>query len=771
MLHLATASVRVQRCLHSSTVRTLQQRNASNLSAIKRGIREETPRRDEYPRTSSYRSRDNPSDNKPDRSQRGADRSSPRQDRPYTRNDGGESLGRPEEYNRDRPPRRPATSRPDDDRTPRGPPTRRSDGDRTSGRPPTGKFPPPRDYDNDRTSRAPSTGRYDADRTSRPPPTRTYDNDRAPSRPPVIKNGDDRTSGRPPTKRFDGAGNSDRRTNDYRENLGSRGPRIPRVEESGGMNRRLSAHEERLQKSWTQQPDMDNGYEDGSASRHRTQRLNTDRKPDRNTNDLWRKDDRNRTEQATEAKPPQRGSAAMEDISVPYSHAASEFLYGLNVVYAALKSKKRTLYKLYLHDRASENATKGHDLERLAERVGVTVKRVRNDYLSTMDKMTAGRPHNGVILEASALPVPPVVRLERVDAARREIPLSLSLHTAEERSLYENTQSIPCAPSPWRHPLVLLLDGITDPGNVGNVIRTAYFYGVDAVAICVNTCAPVALATLIKAASGATEAIPILAIQKPADFVAQSSANGWRICAAVAPQSSGPRDKDYHPKKQSNRIPTQTQLHTYRMTTPLARGPSILMMGAEGEGLRENLRVKARYNIAIEGAKRDRADDLGVDSLNVGAATAVLIEAFMRRPQMNFTDRASGEQPVENTMLSEQDGQEVEKSESRSVSVADRLMSMPENDEQAPSIIVTPNASEQKTQHDHMPSPALINGAEPAERKTLKDDEILSLAELENKFKKMTQEAAALETSYSMDESDVASSADHGIKTNTPKSI
>ncbi|GAB7349974.1 hypothetical protein MBLNU459_g0661t1 [Dothideomycetes sp. NU459] len=417
----------------------------------------------------------------------------------------------------------------------------------------------------------------------------------------------------------------------------------------------------------------------------------------------------------------------MEYISVPYTTAASEFLYGLNVVFAALKSKKRKLYTLYLHDRASDNATKGRDLERLAKSVGVTVKRIRNDFLPTMDKMADGRPHNGVILEASALPVPPVARLERIDATRNEIPLSLSPQSAEERAFHGITQIISYERSAWRQPLVLLLDGITDPGNIGNIVRTAYFYGVDAVAICTNTCAPVSLATLVKAASGATEAVPLLAVQKPADFVSQSSANGWRICAAVAPQ---PRDRDYHPKKASW-TQSQTQLHTHRMTSPLARGPAILMMGAEGEGLRENLRSKARYNIAIEGARRERADDLGVDSLNVGAATAVLIEAFMRRPQANYVDRSAQDTSASTGEVAAGNG-EGRKEEEREAK---------ESTETARN-----QATGTPSSHEEVgtPEPSLLQMSR--EREALKDEEIASLLELETKFKKMAQEMAALET-------------------------
>jgi len=57
------------------------------------------------------------------------------------------------------------------------------------------------------------------------------------------------------------------------------------------------------------------------------------------------------------------------------------------------------------------------------------------------------------------------------------------------------------------------------------------------------------------------------------------------------------------------------------------------MMGSEGEGLRENLRSKADLEVTIErGSSAKHVVDVGVDSMNVGVATGVLVDAFMRDP-------------------------------------------------------------------------------------------------------------------------------------------
>jgi len=89
-------------------------------------------------------------------------------------------------------------------------------------------------------------------------------------------------------------------------------------------------------------------------------------------------------------------------LSIPYTTPASEFLYGTSVVTSALKSKRRKLYKLYVHESsghygglASQEATDRLAIARkLALTAGVEVVPVNSDSLPLMDKMSDGRPHN-----------------------------------------------------------------------------------------------------------------------------------------------------------------------------------------------------------------------------------------------------------------------------------------------------------------------------------------------------------------------------------------
>ncbi|EME46269.1 hypothetical protein DOTSEDRAFT_125762, partial [Dothistroma septosporum NZE10] len=238
-----------------------------------------------------------------------------------------------------------------------------------------------------------------------------------------------------------------------------------------------------------------------------------------------------------------------------------------------------------------------------------------------LDRMSDGRPHNGVVLEASRIPAPPVLGLGRPDARQSTIPLNLGPQNADDAAINGSPKFLRALSNTWRQPLILLLDGITDPGNIGNIVRTAHFYGVDAVAVASNTCANLSSAILAKASSGACEAVRLLSLPQPSNFAYESARAGWKIYAAVAP-TPGSRD--------AARTITTSAVAS---ASPLLQHPCILMLGAEGEGLRENLRNRADYFVSIEGSVKPQSmPDVGVDSLNVGVSAGVLIEAFFRKP-------------------------------------------------------------------------------------------------------------------------------------------
>lgn len=192
-----------------------------------------------------------------------------------------------------------------------------------------------------------------------------------------------------------------------------------------------------------------------------------------------------------------------------------------------------------------------------------------------------------------------------------------------------NISQIPFESTVSRYPLVILLDEIVstskssciyftyfsqvDQGNLGGILRSAYFLGADAVVLSSHMAAMNAVT--LKAASGAAEGIRLFSLHNTTGFLATSKQNGWKVFASVAPPAGKSINESKH-------------LEADNLGSPLQHGPCILLMGGEGEGLRRDLIMKADHTISITG---QRSRQSGVDSLNVSVAAGILMDAFLKQ--------------------------------------------------------------------------------------------------------------------------------------------
>ena len=317
-------------------------------------------------------------------------------------------------------------------------------------------------------------------------------------------------------------------------------------------------------------------------------------------------------------------------ISIPHTTAASTFMYGSNAVLACLSAKKRQCYHLYINRPATKGLSDKKNLEQIEQlALAAQIPITTDANIALLDRMSNRRPHNGVVLETSQVPAPPVLGLGKPDLSLSMMPVVLDRQNAEEVRVNGAPTALPTLTKTWRHPFILMLDGILDEGNMGNIIRTAYFYGVDAVAVSKNTCASVNSAIVSKASSGAIEAVQILSLPQPSKFVYNSLLASWRVYAAVAPALN-----NNIPANENEKYLTHSAVAA---ASPLRDHPCILMLGAEGEGLRDNLKNRADYFVSIEQGERGSMPGgllpgIGVDSMNVASAAGVLVESFMRKP-------------------------------------------------------------------------------------------------------------------------------------------
>ena len=311
--------------------------------------------------------------------------------------------------------------------------------------------------------------------------------------------------------------------------------------------------------------------------------------------------------------------------SMPYTTASSEFIYGTFGVRAALKARRRKAYKLYISTDGSETAGMiDKSLARRAEEQGVEVLHVSGQsWNQMMLRMSNDRPHNGHVLEASRLPVLPGRRLEACQSIA-DSKLNVKLQpqdtsSTEGTSAFKVEGSLASIPrkSRRRFPLLLFLDRITDTGNLGAIIRSAYYFGAEAIVMLEHGTAPLN-SVAVKSSAGAAEYLPIVQVKDERKFIKESQELGWHFVAAVAPENLG-RNQLF--SKNSGSIKAAS------VSADLVAAPTVLMLGNEGTGLRPQLERAADSRMSIEDAvgKHD-----GLDSLNVSVAAALLMRDLFR---------------------------------------------------------------------------------------------------------------------------------------------
>jgi 23S rRNA (guanosine2251-2'-O)-methyltransferase len=146
-------------------------------------------------------------------------------------------------------------------------------------------------------------------------------------------------------------------------------------------------------------------------------------------------------------------------------------------------------------------------------------------------------------------------------------------------------------------PLIVALDQVQDPQNLGAICRTAECAGAAGLVIPERRSAEVTPA-VCKASAGAVEHLPVARVRNLADFLTDAKATGTWCYGADADGSVAYDAVDY-------------------------TGPVVLVLGSEGRGLRP--RVAAACDARVAVPLRGR-----VESLSVGAAAAVLLYAATR---------------------------------------------------------------------------------------------------------------------------------------------
>ncbi|MEZ4402050.1 MAG: 23S rRNA (guanosine(2251)-2'-O)-methyltransferase RlmB [Kofleriaceae bacterium] len=149
-------------------------------------------------------------------------------------------------------------------------------------------------------------------------------------------------------------------------------------------------------------------------------------------------------------------------------------------------------------------------------------------------------------------------------------------------------------------PLVVVLDGVQDPHNLGAIVRSAYLFGASGVVIPEHRAAEVT-STATKASAGATELLPIAKVANVVRALEALKAAGVWTCAVAA-------------------VPGARPIGTLDLAGPLA-----LVVGAEGEGVRPLVAKTCDLHAIIPMAAA------GVGSLNASVAAGVALYEVARQ--------------------------------------------------------------------------------------------------------------------------------------------
>jgi len=238
---------------------------------------------------------------------------------------------------------------------------------------------------------------------------------------------------------------------------------------------------------------------------------------------------------------------------------ATEVIVGVHAVYEALVSGERPVESIHFH----RGATRGK-IQKILEIAAERGIPVRSEERHELDRRAGGRLHQGLVAMARGLSTVPFE----------------SLVTAAS-------------------PLIVVLDEVQDPQNLGSVIRTAETAGATGVVITERRSAPLS-AAVARASAGAVEHVPIARVGNLASGLRLLKDNGIWVVGVDQQGGTLWTEFDY-------------------------RAPVALVLGGEHRGVRRLVRETCDVVVRLPMAGR-------IESLNVSvAAGIVLYEAVRQR--------------------------------------------------------------------------------------------------------------------------------------------
>jgi 23S rRNA (guanosine2251-2'-O)-methyltransferase len=251
-------------------------------------------------------------------------------------------------------------------------------------------------------------------------------------------------------------------------------------------------------------------------------------------------------------------------------------IYGLSPVLEALRAGRRPINKILIA--AASNQSRLNELTDVAQRAGI---RVEKRHRRALDELTGNANHQGV-----------VALLAPVDRANPYVDPETILESIGEPAPVDRASRLP------RLPLVVLLDGIEDPHNLGAILRACEGAGVDGIFIPEHRAAGLN-ETVAKTSAGAVEYVRVSRVTNLVPLIDKLKELGLWVIGVEGGTESVYSDFD--------------------MNIPLA-----LVFGSEGKGIRRLVRERCDKIVSIPLRGR-------LTSLNVSVAAGVVLFDVLRQ--------------------------------------------------------------------------------------------------------------------------------------------
>lgn len=240
-----------------------------------------------------------------------------------------------------------------------------------------------------------------------------------------------------------------------------------------------------------------------------------------------------------------------------------DYIVGRNPVIERLRRASEDVEKICVAEGSTHSRVR--EIAAMAERAGIPIEHCTRREL---DRFEPSVPHQGVIA---------VIRAS---------------HYSDLSSILEKIQ---CSE---RNALLIMLDGVQDPRNLGAILRTADAANADAVIIPKNRAVGIT-AAVHKASAGASAYIPIVKVTNLARTVDTLKKAGIWVAGATGDASFLYTDADFNV-------------------------PLCLVLGSEGKGIRRLVKEKCDYLVHLPMLGK-------IESLNVSVAAGVLLYEVLRQ--------------------------------------------------------------------------------------------------------------------------------------------